>query len=186
MTPPDPPPDAALVARLRAGDDAALDALYRRYEGPLFRFLLGVLRDHHKAEDALQETFVQAIRKADAAAPEAFRGWLFSVAHQQAILLLRREKRAPAAAADDVLAGAADAADAPDELLARGDDARAVRELLAALPAGQRDVIRLRVYDGLRFKEVADRLGCPVNTALARMHDGVKKLRELWEGRGHA
>ena len=185
MTPPDAPTDAELVARLRAGDDRALDALYRRYEGPVFRFLLGVLRDHHRAEDALQETFVQALRHADAAAPEAFRGWLFTVAHRQAMLLLRREKRLPTAAADDVLAGAADTQEAPDELLARGDDARAVRELLDRLPPGQQAVIRLRVYDGLRFREVADVLGCPLNTALARMHDGLKKLRELWEGRDH-
>jgi RNA polymerase sigma-70 factor (ECF subfamily) len=58
-----------------------------------------------------------------------------------------------------------------------------VVELLAELPAAQREVILLRVYDGLRFREVAERVGCPLNTALARMHDGLKKLRALWEAR---
>ena len=54
--------DAALLARFRGGDASALDPLFARYEEPVFRFLFGVLRDHHAAEDALQETFVQALR----------------------------------------------------------------------------------------------------------------------------
>ena len=61
------------------------------------------------------------------------------------------------------------------------DDLRAVGELLLLLPDVQQQVIRLRVYDGLKFREVAEVLGCPVNTALARMHDGLTRLRSLWE-----
>lgn len=177
-------PDADLLSRFRTGDDAALGALYERYEGPVFRYLFSVLRDHHRAEDALQETFVQALRKAEGLDPEKFRGWLFTVAHQQAMLLLRKERRAPAPAAD-VLLGLVDAAEPPTELAGRVDDLRAVRELLALLPAGQQAVIRMRVFDGLTFREVADKLGCPLNTALGRMHDGLRTLRNLWEGRGH-
>ena len=60
-----------LLARFRDGDSSALESLFLRYEGPVFRFLFGVLKDHHAAEDALQETFVQAIRHADAVAPES-------------------------------------------------------------------------------------------------------------------
>ncbi len=173
------PTDAELLTRFRAGDDAALGRLFERYEGPVFRFLFGVLRDHHLAEDALQETFVQALRKADAVDPATFRGWLFTVAYQQAVLQKRRARRVPVpAAAGDLLGLAADAPAAD-----RADDLRAVAELLALLPAAQREVIRLRVYDGLRFRDVAERVGCPLNTALARMHDGLKKLRALWEAR---
>ena len=54
---------------------------------------------------------------------------------------------------------------------------------LAELPAPQQAVIRLRLFEGLRFREVADRLGCPLNTALARMHDGLRTFRTLWEAR---
>ena len=61
--------------------------------------------------------------------------------------------------------------------------AAAVRGLLAQLPEPQQEVIRLRLFDGLKFREVADRLGCPLNTALARMHDGLNRLRTLWEQR---
>jgi len=176
---PDDPTDAALLARFRAGDDAALDPLFVRYEGPVFRFLFGILRDHHRAEDALQETFVQALRHADAVNPETFRGWLFTIAHQQAMLSKRKEKRLPAQADDLALLGLVAAPGDPGA----ADDARRVRELLDLLPDSQRAVITARVFEGKKFREVAAALGCPLNTALARMHDGLKKLRQLWEAR---
>ena len=176
------PTDAALLARFRAGDAAALDPLFARYAEPVFRFLFGVLRDHHAAEDALQETFVQALRKADAVTPDTFRGWLFTVAYRQAMLLKRKAKRLPAQADDLALVGLV--GDEPADARAGvTDDARQVRALLDLLPAPQRAVIAARVFDGLTFREVAAALGCPLNTALARMHDGLRKLRELWEAR---
>lgn len=170
--------DAELLRRFRAGDDSALDRLFERYEGPVFRFLFGILKDHHRAEDALQETFVQTLRRADGVNPETFRGWLFTVAHQQALLLRRKEKRLPAQADDVVLLGLVGKSHDPT---GAGDDARRVRELLALLPDPQRAVITARVLHGMKFREVAAALGCPLNTALARMHDGLKKLRQLWE-----
>ena len=174
--------DTELLTRFRAGDASALEPLFARYEGPVFRFLFGVLRDHHAAEDALQDTFVQALRKADAVAPESFRGWLFTVAYRQAMLLKRKAKRLPAQAADLALLGLI--GDEPaDARAGAADEARHVRELLALLPDAQRAVISARVFDGKTFREVAAALGCPLNTALARMHDGLKKLRQLWEAR---
>ncbi len=174
------PTDGELLARFRAGDDSALDPLFGRYEGPVFRFLFAVLRDHHKAEDVLQETFVQALRHADGVEPGRFRGWLFTVAHQQAVLLKRREKKLPVQADEFALLGLVGRA---GEEADRADDARRVRELLDLLPEPQRAVIAARVFEGKKFREVADALGCPLNTALARMHDGLRKLRQLWEAR---
>ena len=181
-TPADGATDGELLARFRAGDATALEPLLARYEEPVFRFLFGVLRDHHAAEDALQETFVQALRKADAVTPDTFRGWLFTVAYRQAMLLKRKAKRLPAQADDLALLGLV--GDEPaDARAGAADDARHIRELLNLLPAAQRQVIAARVFDGLTFREVAAHVGCPLNTALARMHDGLKKLRQLWEAR---
>jgi RNA polymerase sigma-70 factor (ECF subfamily) len=174
--------DAELLARFRSGDAAALEPLFLRYEGPVFRFLFGVLKDHHAAEDALQETFVQAIRRAESVAPETFRGWLFTVAYRQAVLIRRRGKRLPVQADDGVLLGLV-GEPAADDRAVRADDARMVRELLTLLPDPQRAVIAARVFEGKKFREVAAALGCPLNTALARMHEGLKKLRQLWEAR---
>lgn len=171
--------DADLLARVHAGEESALGTLFERYEGPVFQFLFGMLKDRHRAEDALQETFVQALRKADAVQPESFRGWLFTVAHQQAVLLKRKARRVPAAMEVPALLGLADRSEAPGSRA----DAAAAMALLDRLPPAQQDVIRLRFFDGLRFRDVAERLGCPLNTALARMHDGLRRLRVLWEER---
>lgn len=175
--------DAELLARFRSGDESALDPLFARYEGQVFRFLFGILRDHHRAEDALQETFVQAIRHADGVDPLKFRGWLFTVAHQQAVLLKRKERRVPSQADELFLLGLADGTSPADDTAARAEDIRLVRELLALLPEPQRAVITARVFEGKKFRDVAAALGCPLNTALARMHDGLTRLRHLWEVR---
>lgn len=175
--------DAALLDRFRAGDEAALGTLYERYEGPIFRFLFGMLKDRHRAEDALQETFVQAVRKAEGVTSESLRGWLFTVAHQQAVLLKRKEKRVPAGIDLAGLLGLPSHDESPAMAAARASEASVALGLLAELPAAQQTVIRLRLFEGLRFREVAERLGCPLNTALARMHDGLKRLRTMWEER---
>lgn len=167
----DAPTDAELIRRLRAGDAAALGPLFERYEGPLYRYLLGVLRDPTAAEDALQDAFVSALRNADTVDPETLRGWLFTVAHRHALVELRRQRSRPVADDRAVFALLDEASD-PATLAEQIDLADAVRRVLEELPAPQRAVIRLRLFEGLRFREVAERLGCPLNTALARMHDG--------------
>lgn len=182
---PDAPatPDSELLARLRTGDSTAVGVIFERYEQAVFSYLIGVLKDRHAAEDVLQDTFVLVLRKADTASGESFRGWLFSVAHQQALLFRRKGKRVPAAVAGDGLLALVGGEIDPAALADRHDTAAAVRGLLAELPGPQQDVIRLRLFDGLKFREVAERLGCPLNTALARMHDGLNRLRTLWEQR---
>ncbi|HMF19921.1 MAG TPA: sigma factor, partial [Gemmataceae bacterium] len=79
-------PDAKLIARFRSGDDSALTDIFQRYEVPLFQFLCGILRDHHQAEDALQETLVRALEHLDGVNDNHLRGWLFTVAYHQAML----------------------------------------------------------------------------------------------------
>jgi len=171
-------PDAELLARFRRGDERALDRLIDRYEAPVFQFLTGLLRDHHQAEDALQETFVRALARLDAVDPEHLRGWLFTVAYHQAMLLKRKARRAETQPLGNE---AATPEPGPLSRAAQQDDARRLNELLARLPSSQREVIHQRVYEGKRFREIAAALGCPLNTALARMHQGLKRLRLLWE-----
>jgi len=172
--------DAELLTRFRSGDASALDVLFERYERPLFQFLVGVLRDHHQAEDVLQETFVRALERLDGVDPAHLRGWLFTVAYHQAMLAKRRQKpRVPAL--NEKNGAVADPSPGPSLQAQTRDDARRLRELLDQLPPLQREVIHQRVYLGKRFREIADDLNCPLNTALARMHEGLKRLRKMWE-----
>src|SRR5437588_10896892 len=91
--------DGDLLVRHRAGDGRALACVFERYRTPVYQYLLGVLRDHHQAEDALQETFVRALERLGGVDPEHLRGWLFTVAYRQAMLTKRRQKGRDRAAA---------------------------------------------------------------------------------------
>jgi RNA polymerase sigma-70 factor (ECF subfamily) len=179
-------PDSELIASFRSGDVKALDALMVRYETLLFQFLLGILRHHHQAEDALQETWCRALKRLDGVDPHHFRGWLFTVAYHQAMLTKRRQKNKTAAAVghrpvDGRREVLADPGPGPLLQAERREEVERLRELLERLPVGQREVIKQRVYEGKRFREIAAALDCPLNTALARMHEGLKRLRLLWE-----
>jgi RNA polymerase sigma-70 factor (ECF subfamily) len=97
------------------------------------------------------------------------------------MLAKRRQKSRPSYAPAPSEEVVPDPNPGPEWELERSERAFLLRELLEQLPAGQREVIRQRVYEGKRFREIAAALGCPLNTALARMHEGLKKLRLLWE-----
>jgi RNA polymerase sigma-70 factor (ECF subfamily) len=177
--------DANLIARFRSGDDSALTVIFARYEVPLFQFLYGILRHQHQAEDALQETLVRALEHLDGVDGAHLRGWLFTVAYHQAMLVKRRQQRVRFASVEEQDLPPSDLLPGPLRLAEQEDDARRLRELLEQLPPNQREVIRLRMYEGKRFREIAEVLCCPLNTALARFHEGLKKLRLLWE-KSHA
>jgi RNA polymerase sigma-70 factor (ECF subfamily) len=173
------PSDAELLQRFHSGENGALDVLFDRYETPLFQFLVGMVRDHHQAEDVLQETFVRALQRLDGVDPEHLRGWLFTVAYHQAMLAKRRRqwRHAPGARTPDQ----PDPGPDPGAQAEERENAGRLRNLLEHLPPQQREVIRQRMYEGKRFREIAADLNCPLNTALARMHEGLKRLRLLWE-----
>jgi RNA polymerase sigma-70 factor (ECF subfamily) len=174
--------DAELLQSFHSGVDGALDVLFDRYEAPLFQFLVGMLRDYHQAEDVLQETFVRALQRLDGVDPGHLRGWLFTVAYHQAMLAKRRQKRP---ARDVNRHEQFDPAPDPGAQAEQRENARRLRRFIDQLPAQQREVIHQRMYEGKRFREIAADLNCPLNTALARMHEGLKRLRVLWE-RDHA
>ena len=169
--------DAQLLSGFHAGDSASLETLLARYEVPLYQFLLGLLRQHHLAEDALQETFVRALERLDEVDPEHLRGWLFTVAYHQAMLARRKEKRARVESLDPAQVG--DPQPGPGQLAEAHDDRRRLDVLIGQLSPAQQEVVRQR-REGKRFIDIAAALGCPLNTALARMHEALKRLRLLW------
>jgi RNA polymerase sigma-70 factor (ECF subfamily) len=169
--------DRDLLIWYRAGDDQALEALFDRYEETLFAFLLAILRDHHLAEDALQETWCRALENLDKVSGDHMRGWLFTVGYRQAMLYRRQLRDEPSY--QGVPGQVADPAACPVSRAEEKEEHSRLRELLGFLPQTQQDVIRQRIYEGKRFREIADTLDCPVNTALARMHEGLKRLRRL-------
>ena len=180
--------DQALVERLRAGDAAAGEALCLRYHEPLMRYLQR-LAGPHVAEELYQQTWLSVLDHLDRFSPgpgggdgrpagAGFKAWLFRIATNKANDHWRSHGRDKAARAGLRLVTETSAPDAGHRLAATEQEAR-LRAALEQLPEAQRQVIVLRFYSNLKFVEIAEVLGCPLNTALGRVHKAVLRLRKL-------
>lgn len=161
-------------------DTAIVAALFAEHEGELLAFLQGVLRDRQAASDALQTTFVKLTQRGHEVRAESRKAWLFRVAFHEAMLLRRKQ-----ATGERVLRQAAwtrPEVDAPaDERLVRREDVERVRAALDELPADQRQIVRMKIYEEKTFAVIAAELKIPLGTALARMRAGLEKLRRKLE-----
>ena len=170
--------DEALYLALVAGDTAAFDELYRRYEAPLFGYLVRQLGDHAEAEDAFHEAFMAVLRERRSARElQSFRAWIFQVAKnlcrnrarsrlraRRALEVQRRSVEQAASAVDD---DADDARHAP----------AALERAVATLPEPLAEVYALRA-SGLSYRDIARVLRIPLGTVKSRIHDLVSRLRK--------
>ena len=172
-------PDAA---RFRDGDPDAVRAVYRAYGGLVFAVAHRVLGDRGLAEEATQQTFVQAWRAASSFDPSRELGpWLATIARRVAIDVHRRESRRAHSRLDDVPAAHPAVITLP-ESAESAYDAWEVRQALAELPDDERDVVRLQHLDGLTQSEIAAKLNVPLGTVKSR---SVRAYRRLAGRLGH-
>jgi RNA polymerase sigma-70 factor (ECF subfamily) len=154
-----------------------LRRLYDEHAQTLYAFLLNLTRNEADTHDLLQDIFVKLARDADLlAGVRDERAFLIRLAHNAAIDLIRRrgtrDKTRDQFAAE-IISPFAPAGD-PDEQTFR----TALAEALAELPANQRAVVHLKLWEGLTFEEIAGALDIPLNTAASRYRYGLDKLRE--------
>lgn len=159
-------------------DPAVVAGLFVEHADELRRFLQGVLRNHDQAGDVLQVTFAKAIELGHTAREETLKGWLFRVAYHEAITLRRRQAVQVKAQGELASRGLRDVLGPADQLTHRETLAR-VREALQRLPAEQRQVVQLRMYDEKKFVTIAEELGLPLGTVLTRMQLALRKLRKI-------
>jgi RNA polymerase sigma-70 factor (ECF subfamily) len=167
--------DSTLLARIGQGDETAMEAIFKRYSGPVYSVALRVLHDSGQAEDVMQEIFLQLWRN-----PEAFvqgRGslgaWLVVVARNRAIDVLRRRK--PTDSVDDVVLASPCDISAEAE---RNGMMEKVRVILADLPEEQRKSLEMAYFEGLSHSEIASRTGDPLGTVKTRIRLGLMSLRK--------
>jgi len=166
----------SLVVRLRAGDDQAgaiLDQLYRK---PMIRFCWGYLGSLQDAEDAVQEVFCKVLRTP--AVPENFRVWLYKIARNHCLNVLRGRARHPDAQV--LTASAALDAELTGNLtrLVKQELRARMFHLVAALPAGYRESLRLRYVEGLSRTEIAYVLEASETQVKEQLFEGLRRLRE--------
>ena len=171
--------DADLIDQWRSGKDAAaLEALLRRYETRIYSYLLRMLGNQHEAEDAAQEAFIRAVRQLPRYHEQGhFRAWLFRIAHREGLRIIQRRPRTQPIDTD-APAPERSPDRPPDDQLVLRDDIAHLEHAIARLPEVEREVVLLRTKQDLTFREIAEIQDCPLNTALARMHRALARLRE--------
>jgi len=183
--------DEALVDRLRAGETSAGQELVQRHCRSLLRYLQRLVSSDELAEELHQQTWLSvldhldrfdATGKSSASAPPGggFKAWLYRIATNKANDYWRFRNRERSAKEGLRLVSELEGPDASLPLEG-AEQAAKLRKAIERLPESQRQVLLLRYYSGLKFVEIAESLGCPLNTALGRMHKAMLKLKELME-----
>ena len=174
-------PDA-LLARVRAGDRAAFEQLYRWFERPVFTLAVRMLGDRDQAQDVLQDTMLKAYSKIDgfdSRGGSPFWGWLRQVAVNEALMRLRRTRRLSRELGDD---GMLDHAEDPGPPPPAAADAAALQRALAALPEATRSVLWLYHAEGYTHEEIAALMERTASFSKSQLARGTRRLRTLLEG----
>ncbi len=177
----------ALLHRARQQDAEAFSALVDAYSPRVYGLLFQLTHSRDVADDLLQETFLRVVRMiGEYQECGRFEAWLFRIAanlaRDRARQGIRRGNTANLdAVTDDPRYGArfADPADLPDEVISRREAAARLENGLQQLSEPEREILLLRHYSELSFREIADLLGVPLGTALARAHRALGRLREI-------
>ncbi len=191
------PMDAAelsdLIGRAQRREPEAFEALVNLYASRLYGYFYRLTGRRDEAEDLLQELFVRLVRTIERYEHDGrFDGWIFRIATNLIRDRVRRSKRMKGGALDaDAHAGPAEsnpltrvpdpAAGHPGEGLEQAEQIDRLQWALSQLGEVEREVIVLRHFSQLTFREIADQMGTPLGTALARAHRGLAHLRELME-----
>ncbi|MEN9345173.1 MAG: hypothetical protein RLZZ60_642 [Bacteroidota bacterium] len=179
--------DEELLALYMSGNNACMDMLISRYKAKVFSAIYVVVNDRYIAEDIFQETFLRVIHTLQKGKYEEngkFLPWVIRIARNLSMDHFRRTKRMPMITSsedDDVFANMLLDASNSEESVIKDQSKYGLRDLIKQLPAEQKEVLILRHYGDLSFKEIADVCNCSINTALGRMRYALINLKKMIE-----
>lgn len=180
--------DNALVLQFVNGDHTAIELLIARHKKRVFTYIFLIVKNHHLAEDIFQDTFIKVIRSLKTGKYTEngkFISWVLRISHNLIIDHFRKEKLLNTTSNDDYTIDLFNSPRYSDEniedKLVQEQITSEVRLLIDELPDDQRQVIMMRHFQGLSFKEIADLTDVSINTALGRMRYALINLRKLIE-----
>ena len=182
--------DHELVVLYENGNDSAFDILLERHQTYIYSYILFLVKDSETANDFFQDTFqraVVAIRSHKYQTNGKFSAWLMRIAHNLIIDKTRESEVICTVREDQVKPKALNSlrlseATREDEMI-EDQNRESIRSLLDYLPEPQREVVILRFYDDLSFKQIAQQTGVSINTSLGRMRYALINLRKLIQER---
>ena len=180
--------DNELVQRFIAGDQNSLEILIQRHKGRVFSYILLIVKKQELAEDIFQETFIKVIRslkKGKYTENGKFVSWVLRISHNLIIDHFRKEKLKGTVSNDsldvDIFNSQKFSEDTIEDQMINTQILSEVKDLIKELPEDQQQVIIMRHYLDLSFKEIAEQTDVSINTALGRMRYALINLRKLVE-----
>ena len=184
--------DTQLVHLFQEGNAQALEVLVNRYKDKIFSSIQFLLKDQHLAEDLFQDVFIKIIDtlRANRYNDEGkFLPWVLRIAHNLIIDSFRREKRMPTISGGtndegeefDIFSVLSLKDKNVEQDIIQGQVRKDVRKLIEALPIEQREVLMMRHYYDMSFKEISEQTNVSINTALGRMRYALINLRKMIE-----
>lgn len=176
-------PLKAVMARVAAGDRAALRQLYQATSAKLFGVALRILSDREEAEDVLQEVYVTVWRRADRydGARASVMTWVSTIARNRAIDRLRSRRPMAYAEQVDELEIADESQPGAEALLATSDDANRLQGCLGELDDRTQGVIRTAFFEGVTYEALAQRMNTPLGTVKSWIRRGLARLKGCLE-----
>lgn len=178
--------DLELVTAYANGDNSAFDALLNRHQKTVFNYIIRIVKDEDLANDIFQETFVKAIttiRQGRYEETGKCSAWLTRVAHNLIIDHFRRQKGENTVSNDetehDILNNKNLCEENIEDKLVQRQMVTDIRKMIHMLPDAQRQVLMMRFYRDMSFKEIAEKTGVSINTALGRMRYALLNMRRI-------
>ena len=177
--------DHELIQNFQDGDLNALETLVLRHKDKMYTSILFLVKDKYLAEDIFQDVLIKiidTIRGGRYTEEGKFLPWAMRIAHNLCVDHFRKVKRTPAIKTSDdrdIFEVINFTEEGADEKMMKRQSHEKVRQMLDLLPEDQREVIILRHYADLSFKEIASLTNCSINTALGRMRYGLINLRKM-------
>ncbi len=180
-------PDAVLVKNYMSGDESALATLIQRHQSKIFGFIYSKVNDRDLSDDIFQDTFIKVIKtlKSQSYNEEGkFLPWVMRIAHNLVVDHFRKSKKMPLQRETDeysVFNFMTDNGLNIEGQMISDQVASDLTKLLDELPEDQKEVLIMRMYQDLSFKEIAELTGVSINTALGRMRYALLNLRKIIE-----
>jgi RNA polymerase sigma-70 factor (ECF subfamily) len=177
--------DQELIGRYLAGHHPSLEKLIRRHKSRVFAYILMIVKDKELAEDLFQDTFIKVIntiRSGQYKEEGKFIQWVMRIAHNLIIDYFRKSKRIPIVENSDeynIFDRVRIPVDSVEERIITDQIHKDVKKLIDFLPREQREVLIMRHYGDMSFKDIAEVTNVSINTALGRMRYALINLRKL-------
>lgn len=179
--------DALLVKNYVNGDESALEVLITRHQAKIYGFIYSKIADRDISDDIFQDTFIKVIRtlKSNSYNEEGkFLPWVMRISHNLIVDHFRRNKKMPMYRETEefsIFSVLSDGVPNIESQLITDQIQGDLRKLILELPKDQREVLEMRIYHDLSFKEIAEQTGVSINTALGRMRYALMNLRKVIE-----